>query len=76
MLLIFARLAPVPPHFPSSKTIRQRLRDFVEEQQQTLLQKLPPRAKLSIALDCWTSPFQQAFMAVTGYFLDQEWGVS
>ncbi|KAF4200160.1 hypothetical protein CNMCM8927_003836 [Aspergillus lentulus] len=52
----FARLAPVPPHFPSSKTIRRRLRDFVEEQQQTLLQKLPPRAKLSIALDCWTSP--------------------
>jgi hypothetical protein len=28
---------------------------------------------MSIALDCWTSPFQQAFMAITGYFLDQEW---
>ena len=30
-------------------------------------------AKLSIALDCWTSPFRQAFMAVTAYFLDRDW---
>ena len=34
---------------------------------------LPLGAKLSIALDCWTSLFQQAFMAISGYFLDQEW---
>lgn len=34
---------------------------------------LHSRAKLSIALDCWTSPFQQAFIAITGYFLDQHW---
>jgi hypothetical protein len=58
---------------PSAKTIRSRLRDFVKEQQQGLLQKLPPNAKISLALDCWTSPFRQAFMAVTGYFLDQDW---
>lgn len=30
-------------------------------------------SKLSIALDCWTSPFQQAFMAITGYFIDKDW---
>jgi hypothetical protein len=34
---------------------------------------LPSNAKLSLALDCWTSPFHQAFMAVTGYFLDKNW---
>ncbi|KAJ6126404.1 hypothetical protein N7523_002016 [Penicillium sp. IBT 18751x] len=28
---------------------------------------------MSIALDCWTSPFRQAFMAVPGYFIDQDW---
>lgn len=28
---------------------------------------------MSIALDCWTSPFRQAFMAVTGYFIDEDW---
>lgn len=34
---------------------------------------LPEAGKLSIALDCWTSHFRQAFMAVTGYFIDQDW---
>ena len=38
-----------------------------------MLSKLPPGSSLSIALDCWTSPFGQAFMAITGYFLDQDW---
>lgn len=34
---------------------------------------LPSDAKLSLALDCWTSPFHQAFMAITAYFLDEQW---
>lgn len=45
----------------------------MKEQQQRVLQQLPADAKLSLALDCWTSPFQQAFMAVSGYFLTQDW---
>jgi len=53
--------------------MRVRLRDSVKERQQSLLQKLPPDAKLSVALDCWTSPFRQAFMAITGYFIDEDW---
>jgi hypothetical protein len=69
----FARLAPGRPGIPSSRTIRTRLREFVKEQQQSILRRLPSNAKLSLALDCWTSPFQQAFMAVTGYFLDHDW---
>jgi hypothetical protein len=72
-LLQLAQTAPSLLDFPSAKTIQRRLRDTVKEQQQNLLQKLPTGAKLSVALDCWTSPFQQAFMAVTGYFLDQDW---
>jgi hypothetical protein len=38
-----------------------------------VLSLLPTGAKLSIALDCWTSPFQQAFMAITSYFVDEKW---
>jgi hypothetical protein len=38
-----------------------------------MLDRLPSSTKLLIALDCWTSPFQQAFMAITGYFIDDEW---
>ena len=68
-----ARLAPSPPKIPSAKTIRGRLQNIVKERQHHLLSLLPSNAKLSIALDCWTSPFRQAFMAVTGYFIDQEW---
>ena len=45
----------------------------MKNQQESILKKLPSDAKLSIALDCWTSPFQQAFMAITGYFIDDEW---
>lgn len=68
-----ARLAPSTPKIPSAKTIRGRLQNIVKERQHRLLSQLPSNAKLSIALDCWTSPFRQTFMAVTGYFIDQEW---
>lgn len=72
-LLEMARLAPSRLEIPSAQTVRRHLQEIVQERQQNLLQTLPPNAKLSIALDCWTSPFQQAFMAVTSYFIDQEW---
>lgn len=68
-----SRLVTPSPKFPSSRTVGRRLKSIVKERQQNLLQGLPVGAKLSIALDCWTSPFQQAFMAVTGYFIDDNW---
>ena len=72
-LIEMARLAPSFPEIPSAYTVRRHLQELVEECQYALIQKLPEGAKLSIALDCWTSPFCQAFMAVTGYFLDKDW---
>lgn len=45
----------------------------VQKLQQQTLQMLPQNAKISIALDCWTSPFSQVFMAITGYFIDVNW---
>lgn len=68
-----ARSAPSIPYIPSRKTIQRWLQTSVEESQQNLLWTLPPGAKISITLDCWTSPFSQAFMAVTGYFIDADW---
>ena len=67
------RLAPSFPEIPSAYIIRQQLQGMVAERQRTLLQELPSGAKLSIALDCWTSPFRQAFIAITGYFMDHDW---
>jgi hypothetical protein len=45
----------------------------ISDTENTLLQSLPDTGKLSIALDCWTSPFRQAFLAITGYFIDTQW---
>jgi hypothetical protein len=72
-LIEMARLAPSFPEIPSAYMVRRYLQELVQERQCTLLQTLPTGAKLSIALDCWTSPFRQAFMAVTGYFPDEDW---
>lgn len=68
-----ARLSQSRPEIPSARTARRRLEGLVRKQQQNILKKLPSDAKLSIALDCWTSPFQDSFMAITGYFIDDEW---
>ena len=68
-----ARSAPSPPMIPSAMTIRRRLESLVKDRQQHILRMLPADSKLSIALDCWTSPFSQAFMAITGYFIDADW---
>jgi len=70
-LICLAHRAPSVPHFPSARTVRRWLAGEVKQQQQTVLQQLPPNAKLSIALDCWTSPFRQAFMQLLGTFLTQ-----
>lgn len=57
----------------SPKTARRRISASVATRQREALSRLPKGAKISLALDCWTSPFQQAFMAVTGYFIDDNW---
>jgi hypothetical protein len=67
-----AQLASVPS-IPSPRTLSRHLRDESLNQQITALSTLPEGSKLSIALDCWTSPFHQAFIAITGYFLDLDW---
>ena len=72
-LLEVAQLSESKLRIPSVRTIRRLLDDTVREKQRGVLSKLPKGSCLSIALDCWTSPFSQAFMAITGYFLDKEW---
>lgn len=68
-----ARCAPTLLIIPSADTIRRRLRSIVKDRQEGILRTLLVGSKISIALDCWTSPFSQAFMAITGYFIDADW---
>lgn len=72
-LLSLLYSGPGELELPSAKTLRRRLRDAVNCQQELQLQDLPEDAKVSLALDCWTSPFQQAFVAITVYFIDKDW---
>ncbi|KAJ6084352.1 hypothetical protein N7486_011152 [Penicillium sp. IBT 16267x] len=72
-LVEIIQLAQSKIDIPSARSLRRYLDTTVQEQQQSVLSKLLEGSRLSIALDCWTSPFSQAFMAITGYFLDQEW---
>ena len=72
-LVEIIQLAQSKIDIPSARSLRRCLDTTVQEQQQSVLSKLQEGSRLSIALDCWTSPFSQAFIAITGYFLDQEW---
>ncbi|OQD79182.1 hypothetical protein PENSOL_c329G06218, partial [Penicillium solitum] len=65
--------APAEPTLLHPRTAQRRLKKLVDEEQYTIIATLPQDTKLSIALDYWTSPFQQAFMAITGYFIDRDW---
>jgi hypothetical protein len=72
-LISRARCAPSLPIIPSADTIRRRLTSIVKDRQEGILRRLPVGSKISIALDCWTSPYSQSFMAITGYFIDADW---
>ena len=60
-------------HIPSPTTIRTQLQKRTQDIEDQLLVDLPPEGKISLALDCWTSPNKLAFMAITGYFIDKNW---
>ncbi|KAJ5378361.1 hypothetical protein N7509_011480 [Penicillium cosmopolitanum] len=66
-IIRIARSAPSEPLIPSAKTIRRRLHSI-----QSALRTLPPNTKLLLTLNCWTSPYNQAFIAITAYFIYQE----
>ncbi|KAJ6134816.1 hypothetical protein N7523_001138 [Penicillium sp. IBT 18751x] len=72
-LLRLTQQAPSLPNLQTGKTVTRQLQSTVQVQQEGILKMLPSDAKLSLALDCWTLPFHQAFMAITGYFLDEYW---
>ncbi|OQE61520.1 hypothetical protein PENNAL_c0284G08124 [Penicillium nalgiovense] len=68
-LIEMAQKASTKPTLLQPRTAQRRLKKIVYEEHYTIFSTLPLNARLSIALDCWTSPFQQAFMAITGYLL-------
>src|SRR5262245_41788756 len=54
---------------PGATTMRNRLDGHFERVKQQLKDRLAGQSKVSLALDCWTSPNHLAFMAVMGYYI-------
>jgi hypothetical protein len=56
---------------------RTALTNFLKEHavsvRAQLLNDLPPKRKISIAIDCWTSMNCHGFMSVTGYYITDRW---
>lgn len=60
-------------HIPSRNQIQARLYELSAITHSQILDTFPRDSRMSIALDCWTSPHQKPFMAITGYFIDTNW---
>jgi hypothetical protein len=56
---------------PSRETLTERLQELAIISHSELIAKLPPSGKISLALDCWTSPDYKPFLAITAYFIDE-----
>lgn len=58
---------------PGRTHIRTLITDRAGLVRQQILRQLPPSRKISLALDCWTSPNHLAFLAILGYFITDDW---
>ncbi len=55
------------------QTISRLVSAYVDRLETTLLRDFLRDDMLSVAIDCWTSPFQRLFLAICGYFIDASW---
>ena len=46
--------------------------ELAESSQYTTMESFPEHGKISIALDCWTSPDKKSFIAIIGYFITED----
>jgi hypothetical protein len=58
---------------PHRTYIKTSLLQRFDAMQKGLLRDLPASRKISLALDCWTSPNHYAFLAITDYFISDDW---
>jgi hypothetical protein len=58
---------------PSATTVRRLLKDRLTNVEQQLFNRRVEGSKISITLDCWTSPYNTAFLGVLAYYIDDTW---
>jgi hypothetical protein len=62
-----------PINIPNRQVIKERLMETATLKRAAQISLLPSNARISLAADCWSSPQRQAFLAITGYFIDPDW---
>jgi hypothetical protein len=58
---------------PHQTYLKTTLLQRFDAMQKGLLDDLSSSRKLSLALDCWKSPNHYSFLAITGYFISDDW---
>lgn len=71
MLKVY-REAPVNIKLPSRDTLRRHIQSLYVEQKAAVIDMLSQQnTRVHVSLDCWTSPFNQAFLAIAGHFIEE-----
>lgn len=55
------------PKILAPRDVRLLMQKQVAERHAQIMARLPSKAKISVAIDCWTSPNHHSFLAITGY---------
>ncbi len=58
---------------PGRKRMRELLQARYESVAASMFADLGPTTKVSIALDCWSSPNRLSFLAITAYYFSNDW---
>jgi hypothetical protein len=58
---------------PSAKCLKGHLNHHGKDIRAEIKASLPSTVKVSIALDAWSSPNHLAFLAITAYYIDNNW---
>jgi hypothetical protein len=58
---------------PGRTHLQKLIADRATAARKQILKQLPSSRKISLALDCWTSPNRLAFLAILGYFITDNW---
>jgi hypothetical protein len=66
-------LRPTISEIPVANTIRALLDNRCVEAKTSLRQHLEPASRVSISLDCWTSPFNASYIAINAYWINSDW---
>jgi hypothetical protein len=62
---------------PSSTTVTRRILEYRTDVEQKIRKSLPPEpTRIAIAMDCWSAPRREGYLAIKAYWITQDWRLS